>query len=69
MGIFNDHNICQLKVKRPRSVSEFATTFAADIVQTKHSYGKSNINLIRKYTKAYMYKFGIRGNKHYSIFQ
>lgn len=62
MDTSNDHNMCQLEVKRPRSVPEFATTFAADNVQIKHSSGKLNINLIRKYIQKYMCKIGIRGN-------
>lgn len=36
MDIFkteNDHNMCQLEVKRPRSVSEFATIFAVGNAQ------------------------------------
>lgn len=69
MGTFNDHYMCQLEVKRPRSVSEFAATFAADNVQIKHSSGKLKLNLIKKYIQAYMCKIGIRGNKYCSIFQ
>lgn len=61
MGTFNDHNMCQLEVKKPMSVSEFATIFAADNVQIKHSSIKLNINLIRKYIRAYMCKIDIRG--------